>query len=124
MTDSKLLDQPDLERAAYAFRVAAAKASAYDVTLSLCLDVFGKHGPIVSGIGRDHFPDEYKRLLRQLARDATDATNHAYTLRPRGVHEATMRKVAQAVARKYETGFYGPQGWQRIARAMRASLTT
>jgi hypothetical protein len=53
--------------------------------------------------------DNIKNKLRMLAHMATEYSALAYAARPKRVHVTTMLKLANMVARRDGTGFYGPQ---------------
>lgn len=70
---------------------------------------YGDHGPLIAGVVRDHFPETVKNHLRALALGVTDASDNAYSCKPRRVRMTTMRKLSRAVAAANGSGFYGPQ---------------
>ena len=74
------------------------------------LRVFGDHGSQISGCVRDHFPDDRKAVLRDLARKVGVASDRAHAARPKGVRLATINMIGRLVATRDGSGFYGPQG--------------
>lgn len=104
-----LLDRPDLSAARRAFAVACFYSRAREALAEEALSTFGSHGPHVSGVMRDHFPDTVKAILRTLADAATWASNAAYDARPPHVALRTIRDLGRAVATRDGSGFYGPQ---------------
>lgn len=48
-------------------------ADQYNGAMREALAKYGKHGPLISGVGRDHFPARVKTKLRTLIRDYNDA---------------------------------------------------
>lgn len=105
-----ILNRKDLEHAAELFAAACAESRRHDRLIRNGIEDFGDgNGKDVSGIGRDHFPDSLKDELRRTARNVRDLTDSAYNRRPPRVHLATMRRLAQAVAKRDGSGFYGPQ---------------
>ena len=73
------------------------------------LRVFGDHGPDISAVVRDHFPEDRKATLRALARQVTEASDRAHAARPKGVRQATINLIGRLVATRDGSGFYGPQ---------------
>jgi hypothetical protein len=73
------------------------------------LRVFGDHGPDISGCVRDHFPEDRKDVLRNLARAVTEASDRAHAARPKGARKATINMIGRLVATRDGSGFYGPQ---------------
>jgi hypothetical protein len=51
---------------------AATTKAAYSAFADECLGTFGDHGPLISGVLRDHFPPAAKDRLRALARGFAD----------------------------------------------------
>jgi hypothetical protein len=50
----------------------------YNMAVSIALSKYGDFGPLISGVVRDHFPDDVKKELRTLAWSITDATDSSY----------------------------------------------
>ena len=73
------------------------------------LEVYGNHGPTISGCVRDHFPDYVKENLRGLANKVTDESALAYQAKPKGSQTTTINKIGRLIARRDGTGFYGHQ---------------
>lgn len=103
-----ILTRRDLAKAQFYFTVACSLSLAHSRAVSLALAEYGDHGPQISGVIRDHFPDDIKEHLRGLCRDICAASDAAYASRPHGVRMTTMRALSRAVAAD-GTGFYGPQ---------------
>ena len=101
--------RPELRPAADCFRDACAYSRMHSRYIAGAMERWGNHGAQISGCIRDHFPEPVKEHARWLAKQVTLASNAAYSLRPRGVHVATMRRLANEIARRDGTGFYGPQ---------------
>jgi hypothetical protein len=106
---TRLSDRHDLMPAASYFIEACRASRAHSRFAESALRFYGSHGPSVSGCVRDHFPDTVKAVLRNLARNAGDASAKAYRARPARVRESTIRKLGQEIARSHGSGFYGPQ---------------
>lgn len=68
-----------------------------------------------SGAGRDHFPDDVKDHLRRIARAVTYHSDKGYALRPKYARQSAMRRLAQEVANRDGSGFYGPQPAHKAA---------
>lgn len=56
------------QRAEYFRDVSARLGKAWDELVDTCVQLYGDHGPLVSGVYRDHFPREAKDRLRFLTR--------------------------------------------------------
>lgn len=106
---ASILDRADLQPAAAKFASACAYSRQHNEEAAQALQRHGDHGALISGCVRDHFPDDVKNHLRLLAFLVTEMSEAAYSLRPRGVRLATMRKLSRAVATRDGAGFYGPQ---------------
>jgi hypothetical protein len=63
------------QRAEYFEALATTLDGAWQELVSRCVELFGKHGPLVSGIYRDHFPPEAKARLRFLSHGHTMAVD-------------------------------------------------
>lgn len=55
-----------LQESQHARECATAIREAYDTCWINALDTYGNHGSLISGIGRDHFPEATKITLRTL----------------------------------------------------------
>lgn len=106
---SRLSDRPDLKRAAKCFALACAYSRAWSRLGGDLLTIYGDEGPQISGILRDHFPDNAKDALRELAQHIRWACDRAWALRPARVRDSTMRNLSREVAKRDGSGFYGPQ---------------
>lgn len=89
----------------------ACKASRDHVKLaSESLERLGDHGSLIAGVVRDHFDDQTKDRLRDLAREVTRHSDLAYAARPKRVRLSTIREIGKLVARRDGSGYYGPRG--------------
>lgn len=104
-----IINRPELENAAKYFSAACRQSRAWDSEFSVALMKYGAHGPAISGIGRDHFPEHVKVRLRELARSVSLFSDLAYSSRPPRVRTSTMRALSRAIAAQDGSGFYGPQ---------------
>lgn len=103
------LDNPRFAAAQSEFESACHASRAYDARLAEALRDHGDHGPAVSGAGRDHFPAETKEHLRRIAQAVAYHSDRGHALRPKYARSAAMRRLAQEVATRDGSGFYGPQ---------------
>jgi hypothetical protein len=88
----------------------ACRFSREHVTLAAeACETYGGHGTPVSGCVRSHFPDDMKNRLRLLAIQSAEASGRGFAARPARVRTSTMRRIAQLVATRDGSGFYGPQ---------------
>lgn len=101
------LENPKFADSQHYFEVAAAVSRAHRDKLNAALNEYGNHGPLVSGVGRDHFPEDVKEELRSLAREVHDMNEKGRAAKPRGVHMATIHKLGHEVSHKFGKGFYG-----------------
>ena len=106
---TNLLDRDDLVRPRFYFELACSFSLSHSRSAEAALKKYGDHGPIISGCVRDHFPDDVKHHLRNLARCATANLEHAHKARPRGVRHATIRALGRAVSARDGCGYYGPK---------------
>ena len=106
---ASLLNRDDLRKAQEFYAAACRYSREHSRLSSESLRKYGDHGPNISGVVRDHFPQTVKEHLRALARSVTAACDRAQESRPKRVRSSTMRKLASAVARRDGAGFYGPQ---------------
>jgi hypothetical protein len=104
-----LLARSDLNAARRAFAVACFYSRAHETLADEALSMFGSHGPHVSGVMRDHFPDTVKATLRTLADATARASDAAHGARPPRVALRTLRDLGRAVATRDGSGIYGPQ---------------
>lgn len=104
-----ILERADLAAAAAAYAAACEASREHSRLAAAACARYGDHGPQISGIVRDHFPDEVKNRLRKLAVLITKYGDRGDRLRPRGVRHSTMRELARAVAARDGSGFYGPR---------------
>lgn len=106
---TNLLHRADLRKAAELFSEACRQSRLHSEHAQKSLAEYGGHGADISGCVRDHFPEVTKNTLRSYARNVSILSDAAYAARPKGVHISTMRKLAQQVAARDGSGFYGPQ---------------
>jgi hypothetical protein len=91
------------------FVICCAASRAHNELAGAALDTYGDHGPLISGVVRDHFPEPIKDELRRLARLVSEWSDSAYAARPKRVRLDTMRSLARDVATRDGSGYYGPQ---------------
>ena len=103
-----LLSRPDLAESCEAFGKACHFSRAWDAIFKAALEVYGDHGPFVSGAGREHFPAALKTGLRTLARTVSEQCEAAYKARPPRVRLSTIVILGRAVAHRDGCGYYGP----------------
>ncbi len=103
----RYLDNPKFADSQHYFEVAAGVSRAHRDKLNTALQEYGNHGPLVSGVGRDHFPEDVKEELRSLAREVSNMNAKGRVAKPKGVHMATIHKLGHEVCHKFGTGFYG-----------------
>jgi hypothetical protein len=106
---ASLINRPDLARAARLFSASCKASRDWDALVSRNLAQHGDHGSQISGICREHFPEDVKDELRALAAQVSGFSAQAYAARPPRVHFATMRALSRQVATAEGSGFYGPQ---------------
>lgn len=98
-----------LERAQPALRLyrEALRLSREHGDLSAQLLVrHGDHGPLISGVIRDHFPDADKDALRGLCRAMNAKAEEAWAARPPRVRVATMRRLFDLLRAECGSGRY------------------
>ena len=104
-----LLDNPKFSEVVRHFENACRASREHVALANESLERFGNgNGTPISGVVRDHFPDEVKDRLRSLARAAS--SDAAYDARPKYVRIGTIRAIGRMVARRDGSGFYGPRG--------------
>lgn len=103
-----VLDRPDLHSSRALYEAACLVSRGHNAVLSEALSTYGDHGPDVSGVGRDHFPEPIKAHLRALARTVGTLCDAAWEARPTRVRRDTIRALGRAVAARDGCGFYGP----------------
>lgn len=117
----RYLDRPAFAAAQSEFESACHCSRAYDARLAEALRDHGDHGPAVSGAGRDHFPAETKEHLRRIAQAVTYHSERGHALRPKYARQAAMRRLAQEVATRDGSGFYGPQPLPKVQTTYEAT---
>lgn len=103
------LTDPKLETARRLFADACRTSRLHSAFAEAGFAAHGDHGALISGCVREHFPEELKNTLRQLARATTELSDLAYAARPRYVRFATMRELSRDIATRDGSGFYGPR---------------
>jgi len=89
-------------RRAYGMSRAHTKLAAWAAT------EYGDHGPLISGVVRDHFPLHVKTALRLLARRAGDRLERSRERwRAAGRKRATWFRAKDARIARDGRGFYG-----------------
>lgn len=105
-----ILDRSDLAASAELLAKACEASRDHSALTAKALATYGDHGPQISGVIRNHFPEEIKTELRKLAKEITYLSDLAFHYKkPKRVRFATMRKLSQAIAKRDGSGFYGPQ---------------
>lgn len=104
-----LIDNPKFETARAYFEAACAASRRHSAKAAEAFNLYGDHGPQISGCVRDHFPEDVKNILRIQARLVSEFLNKAYANRPARVRSTTMRQLGREVATRFGSGFYGPQ---------------
>lgn len=87
--------------------ISAAMSLLHSNLARHALGAYGRHGPDVSGVVRDHFPLHIKADLRYYARQVSYWSDRAMNARPKGVHRATINRLRQYVRDTHGAGFYG-----------------
>ena len=107
MKDRDITERPALQAAARHFEAAARASREHDALAEKCLLRYGDHGPLISGVCRDHFPEKEKKKLLALARIVGAENEAGRKARPHGVHKSTMDKLARSIYRRNGSGYYG-----------------
>ena len=108
-----LLNDPRYAKAERWFTAACLASSSHAMLAKEALTLYGDHGPAISGCVRDHFPDDVKNHLRELARACSSASENGHKARPRYARKASMVHLAREVATRDGSGFYGPQPYPK-----------
>lgn len=103
------LDNPKFATVVKHFENACRASREHSHLASQMLEEFGDQGNTISGVVRDHFPDEAKDHLRDLARAVSRESDLAYAARPKRVRLSTIRIIGKLIAARDGSGFYGPQ---------------
>ena len=106
---TNILQRADLAHSADLFADTCTQSRAWDKAGRDALAAYGNHGPQISGILRDHFPECTKSYLRSIARNITILSDAAWAAKPARVRHATMLKLARAIVKRDGGGFYGPR---------------
>jgi hypothetical protein len=115
MSKDNILERADLVAAQSQFAFACLASRLHSQLAELGFRDYGEHGAQISGCVREHFPEELKDNLRELARKVTQYSDKGYSLRPYRVRRDTMRHLARSVATRDGSGFYGPQAYRKGA---------
>lgn len=102
----KALSDPRFEKAREQFKYAFWLSREHNRIVARALTRYGDHGPQISGIARDHFPERTKRRLRELCRRMNEAKDLGWKSRPKHVRLSTMRALYCAIREREGTGFY------------------
>lgn len=85
-----------VREAEYALRASVRVYEVYYATVRDAEQTYGNHGPLISGIVRDHFPEELKDTLRELCRRGNRERNRSYThWRAAGRTVGTWRRLLE-----------------------------
>ncbi len=71
------LYQPRFSTVVAHFEDACRASRRHEEFAAAQLRVFGDHGPDISAVVRDHFPEDRKAVLRDLARKVSEASDRA-----------------------------------------------
>ena len=102
-----LLTDPRFAESAAHFADGARASRNWDLEMGAALRKYGEHGPLISGCGRDHFPEHVKNILRTLARAVSTHNDLAMTKRPPRVRKDTMHALARLIVKRDGGGRYG-----------------
>jgi hypothetical protein len=103
----KLLSRPDLSLCRDWFSLAAWYSRSHQREAGKALTRYGDHGSQISGVVRDHFPEEVKVRLRHSAHLVSECVESGFRCRPARVQNATLRALKEAVYARNGRGFYG-----------------
>lgn len=103
------LDDPKFKTVVHHYAMACCCSREHSALAATACEKYGDHGPLISGCVREHFPEDVKNLLRDLAFAVTKHSDLAWKARPKHVREDTIRKIGRLVAQRDGSGFYGPQ---------------
>lgn len=79
------------------FTHAVNTKAQYNDLVNKSLAKYGDHGPLISGVIRDHFPEETKNVLRRVNHDYNEFDDKGFAARPPRVQISTMRQLREAV---------------------------
>lgn len=103
-SDMSLRRMATLRRADRIFAACARIRAAYISAACAAEARYGSHGPLVSGVVREHFPPSVKDRLRKLAHADTRGRDFAFALvRATGRSNATARAMMTRAADKAKT---------------------
>lgn len=110
VSEHDLLHRPDLHAAREHFKKSVEHSRIHGELAASALKQHGDHGSLISGVVRDHFPENTKTALRHHAHAVTQHIDAGMKARPKGVRSTTMRKLGQVVAKHHgPSGRYGFQ---------------
>lgn len=105
-----ILKRPELQSAQRHFANAAQASRLHkNYVAELILKHGDGNGVQVSGVIRDHFPEQAKMNLIAICKNINRENDAGVAARPKHVRKETMFKLARAVCRRDGTGFYGFQ---------------
>jgi hypothetical protein len=92
-----------------AFKKANEVSRAWDSLVSESIKTYGARpqGGHVSGIYSEHFPQALQDRLRDMARQVSELSDKAYSLKPARVHASTIRALRGLVVAQYGKAYYG-----------------
>lgn len=96
-----LTRDPRLIEPARLFREYVALDVAYQSAIGEALAKYGRHGPLVSGVIRNHFPEAVKGSLRELNRAKNECLKSGFASKPKHVRMSTMVKLLRAIEKEY-----------------------
>lgn len=102
----ELMNRPELAEAREQFELAFRYSREHSKQVDDACKKYGDHGPQISGVIRDHFPDDVKEQLRLLCWLMNTANEGAYKMKPKGMHRTTFYRFRDAIRERVGTGFY------------------
>lgn len=106
MSARDVTQRADLAPAADMFRRAFHWSRRHAERAQYALRIYGDHGPQISGVIRDHFPDAIKDELREYCTVMNACADAAWKARPSRVRQSTMRALRDAIRAEVGAGFY------------------
>lgn len=104
-----LVNREDLQACVALLSLSCALSREHSRLVAKAQQLYGSHGADVSAVGRDHFPESVKMMLREISYAIGHAVDRAHEMKPAGVHTATLRALGRTIAKRDGTGFYGVQ---------------
>lgn len=108
MFDFSILSDPKFASVVAHYERACEASRLHRDMSKMAFDYYGNHGPQISGCVRDHFPEQIKNDLRNLARRVSDEMVKAKAARPKRTRLMTVARIGRLVATRDGVGFYGP----------------